>query len=87
VGLHDEIYQSATCVGGVDARSTYCYLLAAAEARDEHLGLSSLETMEQGLNPEYTIADAAKGLRAGQKAFGIHHVTAICFTSSNSARV
>jgi len=65
---------------GVDARSTYCYLLAA-EARDENTwGFHLLETMEQGLNPEYTIADAAKGLRAGQKAaFGIHHVTAICF--------
>jgi len=60
-----------------------------AEARDENTwGFHLLETMEQGLNPEYTIADAAKGLRAGQKAaFGIHHVTAICFTSSNSARV
>ncbi len=61
VGLHDEIYQGGQPVlVGVDARSTYCYLLAAAEARDENTwGLHLLEAMEQGLNPEYTIADAA----------------------------
>ncbi|MBV8884975.1 MAG: hypothetical protein JO235_13410 [Chroococcidiopsidaceae cyanobacterium CP_BM_RX_35] len=62
VGLHDEIYQGGRPVlVGVDARSTYCYLLAAAESRDENTwGFYLLEAMEQGLNPEYTIADAAK---------------------------
>lgn len=61
VGLHDEIYQGEQPVlVGVDARSTYCYLLAAAESRDENTwGFYLLEVMEQGLNPEYTIADAA----------------------------
>ncbi len=70
MGLHDEIYQGEPPVlVGVDARSTYCYLLAAAESRDEKTwGFHLLEAMAQGLNPEYTIADAAKGLRAGQKA-------------------
>jgi hypothetical protein len=35
VGLHDEIFQGAMPVlAGVDAASTYCYLLAAAEQRD-----------------------------------------------------
>ena len=35
VGLHDEIFQGAQPVlAGVDARSTYCYLLVAAEHRD-----------------------------------------------------
>jgi hypothetical protein len=35
VGLHDEIFQGAMPVlAGVDAASTYCYLLAAAEHRD-----------------------------------------------------
>jgi hypothetical protein len=70
VGLHDEIYQGEQPVlVGVDARSTYCYLLAAAESRDENTwGFYLLEAMEQWLQPEYTIADAAKGLRAGQKA-------------------
>jgi len=50
---------------GVDARSTYCYLLAA-ESRDENTwGFHLLEAMER-LHPEYTIADAK--MRAGQKA-------------------
>jgi len=53
---------------GVDARSTYCYLLAAAESRDENTwGFHLLEAMEQGLHPEDTIADAAKGLRQDRK--------------------
>jgi hypothetical protein len=35
VGLHDEIFQgSVPVLAGVDAASTYCYLLAAAEQRD-----------------------------------------------------
>jgi len=51
VGLHDEIYQGGQPVlVGVDARSTYCYLQAAAESREKHLGFHLLEAMEQGLN-------------------------------------
>jgi len=54
---------------GIDAFSTYCYLLAGAEQRDEDTwGYYLLEASEQGLNPEYSIADAGKGLRAGHKA-------------------
>jgi predicted phage tail protein len=35
VGLHDELFQDAMPVlAGVDAQSTYCYLLAAADHRD-----------------------------------------------------
>src|SRR3954470_448865 len=35
VGLHDEVFQGATPVlAGVDARSTYCYLLVAEQHRD-----------------------------------------------------
>jgi hypothetical protein len=35
VGLHDELFQGATPVlAGVDAQSTYCYLLAAERHRD-----------------------------------------------------
>lgn len=51
VGLHDEIYQGGQPVlVGVDARSTYCYLLAAVESRDENTwGFHLLETMEQFL--------------------------------------
>ena len=70
VGLHDEIFQgSQPVLAGVDARSTYCYLLAAAEHRDaDTWGIHLLDVSRQGLNPDYTIADAGQGLRAAQKA-------------------
>jgi hypothetical protein len=70
VGLLDEIFQgSRPVLAGVDARSTYCFLLEEAEHRDEDTwGYYLLEAEERGLNPEYTIADGGKGIRAGQKA-------------------
>src|SRR3954471_8962272 len=70
VGLHDEIFQGATPVlVGVDAASTYCYLLAAEHRRDADIwGVHLLDAAEQGLRPDYTIADAGRGLRAGQEA-------------------
>jgi len=43
---------------GVDASSTYCYLLAAAHRDEDRVHL--LDAGKQGLNPDYTIADAAK---------------------------
>jgi len=70
VGLHDEIFQGAAPVlAGVDAQSTYCYILAAEQHRDaDTWGVHLLDAAEQGLQPDYTIADAGQGLRAGQKA-------------------
>jgi hypothetical protein len=70
VGLHDEIFQGATPVlAGVDAASTYCYLLAAEQRRDaDTWGVPLLDAAEQGLQPDYIIADAGQGLRAGQRA-------------------
>jgi len=70
VGLHDEIFQGATPVlAGVDAQSTYGYLLAAEERRDaDTWGVHLLDAAQQGLDPDYTIADAGQGLRAGQTA-------------------
>jgi len=63
VGLHDEIFQGEQPVL-VGARSTYCYLLAAAESRDENTwGFHLLERWSKGCIRS-TIADAAKGLRA-----------------------
>ena len=87
VGLHDELFQGATPVlAGVDAASTYCYLLAAEDRRNaDTWGVHLLDAAAQGLRPEYTIADAGQGLRAGQRAawgetppchgdvFHIHH--------------
>jgi hypothetical protein len=70
VGLHDEIFHGGKPVlAGVDAHSTYCYLLAAEPHRDaDTWGVHLLDATKQGLNPEYTIADAGQGLRAGQRA-------------------
>src|SRR5271165_3377269 len=70
VGLHDEIFQGTLPVlAGVDAASTYCYLLAVADHRDaDTWGVHLLDATKQGLQPDYTIADAGQGLRAGQKA-------------------
>jgi len=70
VGLHDEIFQGATPVlAGVDAASTYCYIPAAEQHRDaDTWGVHLLDVARQGLDPDYTIADAGQGLRAGQKA-------------------
>jgi len=47
-GLHDEIFQGEQPVLVEDARSTYCYLLAAAESRDENTWGFHLLAMEQG---------------------------------------
>lgn len=45
----------------------YCYLLKSAEYRDEDTwGYHLLEAMEQGFDPDYTIADGGVGLKAGQ---------------------
>jgi hypothetical protein len=69
IGVHDEIFQASQPVlVGVDAFSTYCYLLQLHEHRDgDSWGVALLECVDRGLQPEATIADAAKGLRAGQE--------------------
>jgi hypothetical protein len=69
-GLHDELFQGTTPVlAGVCARSAYCYLLAAEQHRDaDTWGVHLLDATKQGLKPDYTVADAGQGLRAGQKA-------------------
>lgn len=70
VGAHDEIFQAGKPVlVGADIPSTYCYLLTPEEHRDEITwGVRLLELAEQGLHPDYTIADGGQGLRAGQTA-------------------
>ena len=69
VGLHDELFQgSQPVLVGIDAASTYCYLLAAEDHRDaDTWAVHLLDLKARGLNPGYTIADAGTGLRAGQK--------------------
>lgn len=70
VGAHDEIFQARKPVlVGADVESTYCYLLVLEDHRDEDTwGVHILDLADQGLNPNYTIADAGRGLRAGQRA-------------------
>ena len=70
VALQDEIFQANKPVlVGVDAASTYCYLLKLVAHRDEDTwGWHFLDVMAQGFEPDYTIADGGSGLRAGQKA-------------------
>jgi hypothetical protein len=69
-GLHDELFHGGQPVlAGVCAQSTYCYLLAAEQHRDaDTWGVHPLDAAQRGLKPDYTIADAGQGLRAGQKA-------------------
>ena len=70
VGLLDEFFQADKPVlVGVDAASTYCYLLKSVDHRDEDTwGCHLLDLVAQGFDPNYTIADGGSGLRAGQKA-------------------
>lgn len=70
VGLHDEIFQgNQPVLAGIDAASTYCYLLQGVEQRDaDTWGVHLLDAARQGLDPDYTVADAGAGLRAGQVA-------------------
>jgi hypothetical protein len=57
---HDELFQDAKPVlAGVDAHSTYCYLLVAEDRRDaDTWGVHLLDAAAQGLRPDHTIADA-----------------------------
>ena len=65
---HDELYQGHLPVlAGIDLDSNYCYLLTNAEHRDADTWAIYLLTCElQGLHPDYTVAEAGQGLRAGQ---------------------
>src|SRR5260370_7803897 len=69
VGLHDELFQgSQPGLAGIEAASPYCYLLAAEDHRDgDTWAVHLLDLKARGLKPDYTIADAGTGLRAGQK--------------------
>jgi hypothetical protein len=68
IGAHDEIFQAGHPVlVGVDTASTYCYLLSLEDHRDaETWGVRLLELVDQGFDPDATVADAGSGLRAGQ---------------------
>ena len=67
IGLLDEIFQASDPVlVGVDAASTFCFLLSLEEHRDaDTWGTRLLELVDRGFAPKATIADFASGLRAG----------------------
>lgn len=69
IGSHDEIFQAGKPVlVGIDAYSTYCYLLSCEEHRDaDTWGVRLLELVERGFHPDATIGDAGAALRSGQK--------------------
>jgi len=68
VGLHDEIFHcNEPVLVGVDAQSTYCYLLSSVQHRDaDTWAIHLLYACDQGFNPDYLVADQGTGLRAGQ---------------------
>lgn len=72
--LLDEIFHcNQPVLVGVDARSTYCFLLAAEAHRDaETWAIHHLYAQDQGFDPDYTVADGGTGLRAGQKLVSPH---------------
>jgi hypothetical protein len=69
IGDHDEIFQASDPVlVGVDARSSYCYLLSQEQQRDgDTWGVRLLELVDRGFRPEAAIADGGSGLRAGHE--------------------
>jgi hypothetical protein len=69
VGLLDEIFQASDPIlVGVDAASTFCFLLSLEDHRDgDTWGIRLLELVDQGFAPQATIADFGSGLRAGHQ--------------------
>jgi hypothetical protein len=68
VGAHDEIFQARQPVlVGIDALSSYCYLVSLEDNRDaDTWGVRLLELQERGFKPDYVVADAGSALRAAQ---------------------
>ena len=69
VGLFDEIFQAGDPVFvGVDAQSTFCFLLSPEQHCDaDTWGTRLLELADRGFAPEANVADFGAGFRAGQK--------------------
>ena len=67
-GLLDEIFQANDPVFvGVDAKSTFCFLLSAEEHCDaDTWGIRLLELVDQGFAPEANVADFGAELRRAQ---------------------
>jgi hypothetical protein len=68
IGAHDEIYQGQVPVlVGACAHSSYCYLLSQEEHCDgETWAVRLWELTERGFQPDATVGDGGRALRAGQ---------------------
>ena len=68
IGAHGEIFQAGHPVlVGVDALSTYGYLLSQEDRRDaDTWALRLLEAQERGFHPDCVVADAGDALRSAQ---------------------
>ena len=68
IGLLDEIFSAHPVLVGVDAQSTFCFLLSPEERRDaDTWGIRLLELVDRGFAPQATIADFAAGLPPGHQ--------------------
>jgi len=69
IGLLDEIFQAGDPVlVGVDAQSTFCFLLSQEQHRDaDTWGISLLELVDRGFDPDANVADFGSGLRGGHQ--------------------
>ncbi len=67
IGLLDEIFQiQLPVLVGIDAGSTYCFLLSQENNRDAVTwGVRLLELGDRSFNPDAFVADFGTGLRAG----------------------
>jgi hypothetical protein len=68
-GAHDELFQHGKPVlTGVDAYSSYCYLLSDEDQRDgETWAIHWWGLEEKGFHPDLVVGDFGEGLRKGQK--------------------
>ena len=66
---NDEIFQgNQPVLAGVCLDSTYTYMLSKEAHRDTTTwGVHLLDCKDKGFDPDYTICDGGKGLRAGQR--------------------
>lgn len=89
VGLHDEIFHGDRPVlAGVDADSTYCYLLAAEDHRDgDTWGVHLLEAAQQGSRPPTRLPMRPRVCAPDSGLPGARRpAMAMCSISSASAR-
>ncbi len=81
IGLLDEIFQAGDPVlVGVDAQSTFCFLVSPEKHRDaDTWGFRLLELVDQGFAPDATVADFAGGSAPGTRRLSLMSPAAVMF--------